>query len=207
MRGSVWKPCHMYVECPSVDEGFRLLLVFPGLLESIILMTVQWALLSSCFVKWSLSLDRCFLSAMTPCKFPASFFISFCNVGLSDKCASIDLLWGARRRGTGSLFLSLLYMRCISSLEQYNKGVESIFVGFACWIPTQRAIDCSGGDKPLRSNPVPLIDCQVCALPGFILWSVVKTHLPLPTLKWARTFLSCWTNCSYLIVFCGLKHV
>lgn len=77
MRGSVWKPCHMYVECPSVDEGFRLLLVFPGLLESIILMTVQWALLSSCFVKWSLSLDRCFLSAMTPCKFPASFWYRF----------------------------------------------------------------------------------------------------------------------------------
>lgn len=82
----------------------------------------------------------------------------------------------------------LWYMGCISLLAQYNKGVESIFVGFAWWIPTIRAIDCSSGDKPLRSNSVPLIDCQVNVCVASVAWPAVKTHLPLPTLKFALTF-------------------
>lgn len=92
------------------------------------------------------------------------------------------------------ILYNIQYMRGIYLLEQYDKRVESIFCGICLLNTNQKShwLLQWGRTIEVRLCPSDRLPGQsMCCLCGFILWSVVKTHLPLPTLKWALSFLSC----------------
>lgn len=73
-RGAVALPCQSFnLGACCVERWFSISLVFPFILETITLQTMQLEVLSSFSGKWSHALDSSFLSAMTPpcCKFPS----------------------------------------------------------------------------------------------------------------------------------------